>query len=148
MLQSGTVTANFAPDLHTLEVKHLGRGSVTGNGIDTPVDTTQEYTYGTQILLSAHGKNRYGFNNWIDCDNSSGNTCTMTMDKDKNCTAVFVKGDCSGDGIIGLSDVITIMNILTEQPPEEQYFKYFDINGDQRIGLEEVISVMKVLADK
>ncbi len=89
--QSGTVTANFAPDLHTLKVKHLGRGTVTGNGIKTPFDPLHEYQHGTKTVLQAQGKEGYGFDSWENCDDPAGIECIMSMDADKKCLAVFKK---------------------------------------------------------
>ncbi len=139
-----TVIANFEIDTHTLEVKYLGRGTVTGNGINSPADCTQDYNYGTDAVLIAKGDYGYGFSNWTNCDNPSGNQCTMTMDGDKTCTAVFKRGDISGDGNIGLADVILILKAMTRVTADGQGItNYIDINGDQRIGLAEAISILQ-----
>jgi len=142
--QDCTVIANFEIDTHTLEVKYLGRGTVTGNGINCPADCTEDYNHGTDAILLAKGDFGYGFNNWLNCDNPSGNHCTMTMDGDKTCTAVFTKGDISGDGNIGLADAILILKAMAGVTPDGQGISnYIDINGDQRIGLAEAISILQ-----
>ncbi|MFW5853383.1 MAG: InlB B-repeat-containing protein [Patescibacteria group bacterium] len=84
--------------LYTLIVNIEGDGSVKveyDGGTETCEDNSCQYlglTAGTNVTLTAEGEE---FNNWTDdCDGSS-NSCTVTMDSNKEVTANFT--DDSGD---------------------------------------------------
>ena len=140
--------ANFGKDTYILEVSYLGRGRITGDGIDCPGDCTEEYKYDTAVALLARGNRGYGFNNWINCDNPSGNNCTITIDKDKICTAVFTKGDTSGDGKVDLADAIIILKLLAGIPVTAQEINYLDINNDKKAGLLEALIILEKISGR
>jgi hypothetical protein len=135
-----SLIANFEINIHTLRVNYQGRGTIKGDGINCPFDNTQDYNHGTNAVLIAKENPGYAFSHWINCDNPSGNQCTMTMDDDKTCTAIFKIGDISGDGNINLVDPILILKTITKKTTQGQTIHYIDINNDQKIGQIEAIN--------
>lgn len=47
------------------------------------------YDNGSVIILTAHEDSGYPFTGWTGCDSELDNMCTMTMDADKNPSAIF-----------------------------------------------------------
>lgn len=92
MAAARSVTATFAPVVHTLTVmKTGGNGTVTSNltGIDCGTDCTEPYTYGTVVTLDAVPNNNSDFVGWSGaCTGTS--TCQVTMDQARSVTATFV----------------------------------------------------------
>ncbi len=54
-------------------------------------------------------------------------------------------GDINGDGIIDLTDVIRVLQVVTDQSAD-QIYKQADINGDGKIGLQELVYTLEKAA--
>ncbi|MDZ7708661.1 MAG: hypothetical protein U5J97_12365 [Trueperaceae bacterium] len=61
-------------------------------GIDTAAgDTSFAFDEGTEVTLTASADAGFVFDGWSgDCDATTGNECTVTMDAAKSVTATFV----------------------------------------------------------
>jgi len=93
-----TCSANFSliPVTYDLTITPTpSNGKVTsnpgtincGSGGNTCTDTFGE---NTTVTLTATPDNGYSFNGWTgDCSSCTGNTCQITMDADKTCSANF-----------------------------------------------------------
>ncbi|MDM8559354.1 choice-of-anchor Q domain-containing protein [Candidatus Parabeggiatoa sp. HSG14] len=65
-------------------------GTVTGDGIDCGIDCTQTYPLNTSVILTAIPEAGFIFTGWAgDCVGTE-QTTTLTLDVNKNCTAIFV----------------------------------------------------------
>ena len=78
---------------YTLTVVTTGDGTVTSNpvGIDCGTDCSESYDEGTVVILTATPDTGSIFAGWTgDCDScGSSLVCSITMDSDKTCEAVF-----------------------------------------------------------
>ena len=85
------------PSAYTLTVTKAGtgNGAVISNpaGINCGSDCTDAYARGTQVTLAATPNTNSVFPGWSgDCAGSDCTT-TITLDSDKNCTAIFNRDD-------------------------------------------------------
>jgi CSLREA domain-containing protein len=87
---SCTATFNTQAVL-TTSISPSGGGAVAGSGIACPGDCSETLTLGNNIVLTATTSPNYSFNRWTNCDAPAANRCTMTMDADKQVTAVFLR---------------------------------------------------------
>ncbi|MGD8903017.1 MAG: choice-of-anchor Q domain-containing protein, partial [Anaerolineae bacterium] len=79
-----TVTAHFAPIVHTLTINTVGSGTVTKNpDIDGP------YNYGTEVVLNAIPDSGWVFDGWSGDLSGLNNPTSIIMDADKSITATF-----------------------------------------------------------
>lgn len=74
----------------TVNKSGSGAGSVTGSGISCGNDCTENYTPGTQVILSAAPSAESLFSGWQGACSGTG-TCMLTMSADKTVTAVFTR---------------------------------------------------------
>ena len=93
----------------TLSVTFTGSGqgqvTVTPPGIAKSQDFTQSYDQGDQVTLSASPASGSTFLGWQgDCKGSS--PCTLTMDTDRNVTAVFQAAASGSLTVYGPSDFV------------------------------------------
>ncbi len=65
--------------------------SVEGSGSIEITDEADEYTYGTEITLTAVADDGYTFSSWSGDASGSSESITITMDDDKSVTATFVE---------------------------------------------------------
>ncbi len=79
-----TVTAHFAPIVHTLTVNTVGNGTVTKDP-----DIVGPYNYGTEVELTAIPDSGWLFDGWSGDLSGLNNPETITMDADKSVTATF-----------------------------------------------------------
>jgi Fe-S cluster biogenesis protein NfuA len=75
----------------TLTVTAPSAGIITGTGINCSADCTETYTAGTLLTLTAVPNSGYMFTSWSGCIPLTGypNQCQVTLDADKNVTALF-----------------------------------------------------------
>ena len=87
---SGDQTPN--PTTYTLDVQKSGNGSgtVTSNppGINCGSDCSKSFPEGTSVTLTATPESGSEFVSWSGCA-STTNTCTVTMNADKNVSVAF-----------------------------------------------------------
>jgi hypothetical protein len=103
IVQDTSCTAEFTLKNYQLTANFLGKGRVTGPGIDCPGQCTATYLYGTTVTLTAQATRKmWEFSGWRGCD-SQGN---ITITNDVLCQAVFTPdpnipnaGDGNGDGL-------------------------------------------------
>jgi len=101
---------------------------------------------GTQVVIVATPDAGCVFSGWSGCECSGTDTCSVTMDAEKNVVATFsLLGDVHEDGIINLADAILTLQIGCRATSGDVN-KEADIDGDQRIGLAETIYIMQELA--
>jgi hypothetical protein len=80
-----SVTAVFGQDLYFLMVEEEGNGSVTWS------PQQDNYTYGTQVKLTATPEEGWVFSHWEGDLYGSENPITIIMDSEKSVMAVFVR---------------------------------------------------------
>ena len=74
----------------TVSTNPEGAGTITGSGINCPGDCNETYEGGASVTLIATPNEGFIFASWSgDCDECDGTTCTVTMNRDKTCTANF-----------------------------------------------------------
>ena len=87
------VTATFAPDTRFLGVDKdgSGRGTVTSSvgGINCGSVCSANILVGTPVTLTATANADSEFAGWTGADTTNGNTCTVTMDTDKDIQVRF-----------------------------------------------------------
>jgi len=80
------------PDKHTLTI------NVEGEGDTTPyTEGTRQLEEGTEIELFPDSDSGWYFEEWTGACSGQGTTCELTMDSDKNTTAVFEEEEDLGD---------------------------------------------------
>lgn len=72
----------------TVSKSGAGSGSVTVI-ISNGKSGTSSYYSGSPVVLEATADSGSSFDSWSGCDSTSGNTCTVTMNADRNVTATF-----------------------------------------------------------
>jgi C1A family cysteine protease len=80
---------------YALNITKTGSGGVvksTPYGIHCGTDCADYYKSGTNITLTAESDMGYVLGSWSGCKSTSGNTCYVTMDSNKNVTAHYIKG--------------------------------------------------------
>jgi hypothetical protein len=90
-----TVTAIFSAR-YALSVQKSGDGSgtVTGTGINCGLDCSEVFLAESNptsrtVTLTAAPSNGSRLTSWSGCDSINGNTCTVTVNQNKNVTAIF-----------------------------------------------------------
>jgi len=83
------VTAVFVHASHTLATTIVGEGSITAE----PMPDNGKYPFGTQVTLEATAGAGYAFDHWQGDLTGNNNPAIITIDGDKNVTAVFLKTD-------------------------------------------------------
>jgi hypothetical protein len=58
---------------------------------------------------------------------------------------LYARGDCSGDGIINVGDVLYLINYLYKNGPAPLPFWTGDVNGDREINLADVVYLINYL---
>ena len=102
---------NLSAFQYMLTVNITGNGTVTSNpvGIDCGTDCSENYVEGTVVILTATPDTGSIFAGWAgDCDScGSSLVCSITMDSNKTCEAVFessytltVTKSGTGDGTV------------------------------------------------
>ena len=87
-----TFTTKAAPVFFSLsvEVSPEGTGTITGQGIVCPNDCDEKYSENATVTLKAQAAGGYRFKSWSgDCSACTDSNCTVHMDADKSCGAVF-----------------------------------------------------------
>ena len=80
-----TVTANFTQNQYILNI------SVVGNGIVNIDPDLPFYTHGSIVDLTANPNSTWVFDHWEEDLTGNDNPASITMDSDKNITAVFTQ---------------------------------------------------------
>jgi hypothetical protein len=95
MDQAKNVTASFAVATYQLSVtvqtnNPAHTGTVTSNpaGIDCGMQCGASFSAGSTVTLTAV-PNGGGFDLWTGCDQTSGYTCTVTVNQARNVVATF-----------------------------------------------------------
>jgi len=88
----GTLTVgNVNVPFLIVEVTGSGAGNVTSDpvGIDCGPTCSAPYAVGTTVVLTATPDQGSTFGKWGNCDSTSGNTCTVTLNATRTVTATF-----------------------------------------------------------
>ena len=83
-----SVSATFTLDTFTLTVAAVGNGTITGTGINCPVDCTQVFNYGTMVTLTPTAGVGSSFSSWSGACTGSG-ACTVAMTAARSVTGTF-----------------------------------------------------------
>lgn len=139
------VKATFAPDQHTLDITIVGDGSV--NADPEPGDDDL-YDYGTVVTLTAEAAANWHFVRWEGVDGKDGETATITINADKEVTAVFAKDTYNltvhktGQGTVtegGVFDYGTVVD-LTADPETGWHFDSWE-GVDSRDGSDAQVTI-------
>jgi uncharacterized repeat protein (TIGR02543 family) len=92
---ASTVNIEFELERYTVNVQRAGTAPNGGtiasmpSGISCGTVCSEDYNYGTTIVLRAQARTGFEFDNWSgDCSGASA-SCTITVDQNKNVTANF-----------------------------------------------------------
>lgn len=80
------VTAVFTPKEYALNVEVEGEGSVSEEVVE---EKGKDYEYGTKVRLTAEPGENWVFDSWKGDLSGSENPATITVEEEKNVTAVF-----------------------------------------------------------
>ena len=61
-------------------------------------------------------------------------------------SSAYIQGDIDGDGEVGLSDAISVMQFLSKMNLPTTFQKEAHVGGDQRIGIDEALYVLQVVS--
>lgn len=138
MYSNKTITANFIQNLYDLGINVVGNGTVNIKPNKT------NYTYGSVVNLTAIADEGWYFYHWTGNITGNDNPFFVTIDNDKNITAIFGKSlfnisiynitiNIEGNGIINIQpnkDNYTYGEIveITAIPDTNWYLDYW--NGD------------------
>lgn len=137
-----TITAKFTECnvKLTVEYNELG-GRVTGGGSGT-------YGYGTNLKLRALPSDGYVFTGWVVGKDivTESEINEFILQEDKTVKAEFVLkggkiGDVNVDGLITISDVIALSNLVLDRSVEGTSFVYADANIDKTITVSDMTAV-------
>jgi len=57
-------------------------------------------------------------------------------------------GDVNGDGIVNLTDIVTVLKLQADMDRERDYYNMnADVNGDNRIGTAEALYILQGIAE-
>lgn len=74
----------------TINKSGTGKGTVMTTGINCGPDCTESYNSGATLILTASADQGSTFSLWQGCTEISGETCTVTVDRAKAVTAIFI----------------------------------------------------------
>lgn len=60
----------------------------------------------------------------------------------------YIKGDANGDGNVSVVDVISTINYILQDPPEQFDVKAADVNGDGEISVVDVIGIIDIILNQ
>jgi hypothetical protein len=112
-------TANFVQTFELTTTSKTAEGTISATsatGIDCDTNCTKIYDVGTSVVLTATAADDFNFVSWTgeeDC-NGTNLSVTVTMNKDKTCTATFIK-KCAIDD--DSCQIMGPLNILTNFSP-------------------------------
>lgn len=99
-----SITANFAPVIHTLTIQ------LSGNGATNPATGRHNYAAGAVVSLTAIPDRGRQFDSWAgDVADPSSTTTTLTMDSDKTVTAGFSTNWLLIGELIGITFLIGLV---------------------------------------
>jgi parallel beta-helix repeat protein len=124
-----TMTANFSLPKTTLTVDKEGNGTVESSpsGINCGSDCEERYDTTDEITLTAEPKADYLFEEWEgDCDLvNTADDCIVTMETDKEVTAIFATSGVANLEFRGLKDFYqvgeTLVMELVEMANRDKY---------------------------
>jgi len=74
----------------TVTKEGSGKGTVRATGLTCGASTCHgDYSDGAVVTITAQAQTGSYFDGWADCDDANGHVCIMTMNADKNVTALF-----------------------------------------------------------
>ena len=115
---------------------------VVGQGTTTPAAGQHVYPAGTVVDLSATPAIGWKFSRWAgEVAEPNSPTTTVTMDRDKEVTAVFAlhRGDVNLDGMVDVGDVRLLMQAASGMIPlTEVQLATADLNGDGKVDMDDV----------
>lgn len=84
-----------APSSYSLNVTKYGRGTITSNptgisfGVGEEGNKAKSYSSGASVSLTPVPDSGYNFPVWVGCDSVNANTCSITINNNRNVTATF-----------------------------------------------------------
>ena len=117
-----TVTANFVQNQYVLNVSVVGNGSVT---IDPDLSY---YVYGDIVNLTALPNTSWNFDHWEEDLSGNDNPASITIDDDKNVTALFLEEELEPEPLYNLTVNVTGNGLVTKDPDQENYSYGTEIN--------------------
>ena len=115
---------------------------MVGQGTTTPAAGQHVYPAGTVVDLSATPAIGWKFSRWAgEVAEPNSPTTTVTMDRDKEVTAVFAlhRGDVNLDGMVDVGDVRLLMQAASGMIPlTEVQLATADLNGDGKVDMDDV----------
>ena len=109
------ITAIFTINTYTLTV-------IATNGTVTKNPNQLNYNYGSSVTLTPHAAVGYTFNNWSGDASGSANPLTVTMNGDKNITAIFTINAFTITASAGANGTITPSGSVSVNPGANQSF--------------------------
>jgi uncharacterized repeat protein (TIGR02543 family) len=109
------ITAIFTINTYTLNV-------IATNGTVTKNPNQLNYNYGSSVTLTPHAAVGYTFNNWSGDASGSANPLTVTMNGDKNITAIFTINAFTITASAGANGTITPSGSVSVNPGANQSF--------------------------
>lgn len=122
-------------------------GTVTGGG-------TGRYPYGSEVALTAVPAERNVFTGWRVGSEivSKEPTLRYTLNEDTRLEAEFVReggrlGDVNVDGLITVSDIVALSNLILEREVDGASTVYADVNEDSHITISDIPGIVNILFD-
>ncbi len=128
----------------TLNVTSTVGGSTNASGVI-------QYATGSIVYVLATKNSGYAFSNWVlnGTNVGSANPIQITMNASYDLQAVFTptgppstnKYDLSGDGHVGVDDVLIAVQAFFSKPGDLRWNPNADVNGDGKVRVDDILAI-------